>query len=99
MASTPKTRSGKPSKSRTGSPKNWAKKTWARVIIGVLVTVYAVLFIVLNSTTVKIDFVFFSVRSRLWIGFLVCLVLGGLLGGAFSAYRQRSGRPGKPAAE
>jgi uncharacterized integral membrane protein len=95
---TGKAGTGKAGTSRKGSPRNWAKKTWARVIIGLLVVVYVVLFIVLNSTSVKIDFVFFSVRSRLWIGFLVCLVLGGGLGAAFAAYRQRSGRADKPSA-
>jgi uncharacterized integral membrane protein len=54
--------------------------------------VYVILFIVLNSTSVKIDFVFFSVRSQLWVGFLVCLVLGGVLGGAFSAYRKKNAK-------
>jgi uncharacterized integral membrane protein len=89
----------KPSTNRKGSPKNWNTKTWARVGIALIVLVYVILFIVLNSKSVKIDFVFFSVRSQLWVGFLVCLVLGGLLGAAFSTYRKRGSRPSKPTAE
>jgi uncharacterized integral membrane protein len=82
--------STKPSTSSKRAPRNWNKKTWARIVVGVLVVVYVILFIVLNSTSVKIDFVFFSVRSQLWVGFLVCLVLGGVLGSAFAAYRKHS---------
>ena len=73
--------STKPSTSRKRAPGNWTGKTWARIVIGRHHLVYVILFIVLNSTSVKIDFVFFSVRSQLWVGFLVCLVLGGVLGG------------------
>ncbi len=84
--------STKPSTSSKRAPGNWTGKTWARIVIGLIILVYVILFIVLNSTSVKIDFVFFSVRSQLWVGFLVCLVLGGVLGGAFSAYRKRNGK-------
>jgi uncharacterized integral membrane protein len=84
--------STKPSTRSKRAPGNWNKKTWARIVIGVLVVVYVILFIVLNSTTVKIDFVFFSVRSQLWVGFLVCLVLGGVLGWAFAAYRKHNAK-------
>ncbi len=90
--------STKPSTSRKGSPKNWTTKTWVRAAIALIVLVYVILFIVLNSKSVKIDFVFFSVKAQLWVGFLVCLVLGGLLGAAFFSYRRRSARPDKPIA-
>ena len=84
--------STKPSTNRKASPKNWTTKTWARAAIALLLLVYVILFIVLNSKSVKIDFVFFSVRSQLWVGFLVCLVLGGVLGSAFAAYRKHSAK-------
>jgi uncharacterized integral membrane protein len=51
--------------------------------------IYAVIFISLNRTKVHIHFVFFSVSSRLWVGFLVCLALGALLGQAVGVYRRR----------
>jgi uncharacterized integral membrane protein len=84
--------STKPTTSKR-APGNWSTKTWVRIAVGVLIVVYVILFIVLNSTSVKIDFVFLSVRSKLWVGFLVCLVLGGLLGSAFAAYRKRNAKP------
>ena len=74
------------------APGNWTGKTWARIVIGVIILVYVILFIVFNSTSVKIDFVFFSVRSQLWVGFLVCFVLGGVLGAAFTTYRKKNGK-------
>lgn len=89
--------STKSTTSRRRSP-NWTTKTWVRVIIGVLVVVYVILFIVLNSQTVKIDFVFFNVRAELWVGFLVSLVLGGVLGVALTSHRGRSTKAEKPPA-
>lgn len=91
--------STKPSTSSKRAPGNWTGKTWARIVIGVLILVYVILFIVLNSTSVKIDFVFLSVRSQLWVGFLVCLVLGGVLGAVFATYRKKNGKsaPKSPA--
>jgi uncharacterized integral membrane protein len=81
----------KPTTSRKRAP-NWTTKTWVRIIVGILIVVYVILFIVLNSQSVKIDFVFFNVRSRLWVGFLVCVVLGGVLGIALAAYRGRNAK-------
>jgi uncharacterized integral membrane protein len=103
VASTKPTTSGGASPSRSGTShrgglKSWNKKTWARAGIAVVVLVYVILFIVLNSKTVEIDFVFFSVRSKLWVGFLVCLVLGVLLGVAFAAYKRRGAHPTQPPA-
>ena len=72
--------STKPSTTRSRAARKWDGKTWTRIVIGVVILVYVILFIVLNSTSVKIDFVFFSVRSQLWVGFLVCLILGALVG-------------------
>jgi len=60
-----------------------------RLILGALVLIYAVVFIVLNRDKVKIHFIFFTVTSRLWVGFLVCIALGVILGLAFGAYRRR----------
>jgi uncharacterized integral membrane protein len=64
-----------------------------RAIVAAVALIYGVIFIALNRTRVRIHFVFFTVTSRLWVGFLVCLVLGALLGHAFGIYRRRrSGR-------
>ncbi len=90
--------STKPSTTRRRAGRKWDARTWTRIGIGVVILVYVILFIVLNSTSVKIDFVFFSVRSQLWVGFLVCLILGALLGAAVTTYRGKSSRSNKPPA-
>jgi len=51
--------------------------------------IYAIIFISLNRTNVRIHFVFFTVTTRLWVGFLVCIGLGALLGHAVGVYRRR----------
>ena len=64
-----------------------------RLILAAIVLIYAVVFIVLNRGKVKIHFVFVTVTSRLWVGFLVCLALGMVLGLAIGAYRRRHHAP------
>ena len=65
----------------------------ARLAIGGVALIYAIIFIVLNTSRVRIHFVFFTVATRLWVGLLVCLVAGALLGQGIAAYRKRTGRP------
>jgi uncharacterized integral membrane protein len=60
-----------------------------RLILVAVVVIYAVVFIVLNRGKVKIHFIFFTVTSRLWVGFLVCIALGMVLGLAVGVYRRR----------
>jgi uncharacterized integral membrane protein len=60
-----------------------------RLILAAIVLIYAVIFIVLNRGKVKIHFVGFTVTSRLWVGFLVCVGLGMVLGLAIGAYRRK----------
>jgi lipopolysaccharide assembly protein A len=60
-----------------------------RLIIAVVALVLAVVFVVQNTQRVRIHFVFFTVSSRLWIGFIVCLVLGALLGQVLGLLRRR----------
>ncbi len=60
-----------------------------RIVLAAVGVIYAIIFIVLNRTKVRIHFVFFTVSSRLWVGFLVCLALGALLGHGFGVYRRR----------
>ncbi len=61
------------------------------LIIGVVALVLAVVFIVENTQRVRIHFIFFTVSSRLWIGFIVCLVLGALFGQVLGLLRRRRG--------
>jgi uncharacterized integral membrane protein len=63
-----------------------------RITIAAVCLIYAIIFIVLNSKSVRIHFGFVTVTSHLWIGFLLCLVLGALLGQAFGMWRRRSSK-------
>ena len=60
-----------------------------QLILAVLVLIYAIIFVALNRGKVKIHFVFFTVTSRLWVGFLVCVALGVLLGQIVGVYRRK----------
>jgi uncharacterized integral membrane protein len=69
-----------------------------RIIVAAVALIYAIIFIALNRGRVRIHFLFFTVTSRLWVGLLVCLALGALLGHGFGVYRRRRPtRPGSPA--
>lgn len=53
---------------------------WARLIVVGLVAAYAILFVVLNARSVKVDFVFGSTRvSLIWV-ILLALAAGLVLG-------------------
>jgi uncharacterized integral membrane protein len=56
-----------------------------RLVVGAAVVILASLFVVQNNDRVETSFVFFDVTTRLWVGFLVALVLGALLGQAVEA--------------
>ena len=53
-----------------------------RMLVAAAVVVLAILFVAQNSDRVETSFVFFDVTTRLWVGLLVALVLGALLGQA-----------------
>ncbi len=63
-----------------------------RLVVGAVAAIYAIIFIVLNTGRVRIHFVFFTVTTRLWVGLLLCLVIGALLGQAIGTYRKRAAR-------
>lgn len=63
-----------------------------RVVIGLVVVILAVLFVVQNSDRVQTTFVFFDVTTRLWVGLVVALVLGALLGQVVEALWDRRKR-------
>lgn len=65
--------------------------TGPRMIVGLVALVIAIIFVAENNQAVRIHFVFFTAHSRLWVGFLVSLVLGALLGQAFFYYRRKRG--------
>jgi len=53
-----------------------------RLVVGAVVVILAILFVVQNNDRVEMSFVFFTVTTRLWVGLVVALVLGALLGQA-----------------
>jgi uncharacterized integral membrane protein len=63
-----------------------------RLAVGAVALIYAIVFIVLNTSKVRIHFVFFTVTTHLWVGMLVCLAIGALLGQALGSYRKRVAR-------
>ncbi len=60
-----------------------------RLVIGALALIYGIIFVTLNRAKVRIHFLFFTVTTRLWVGFLVSLAIGALLTQALLAYRRR----------
>jgi uncharacterized integral membrane protein len=51
-----------------------------RLVVAAAAIVLAVLFVLQNSDRVKTSFVFFDVTTRVWVGLVVALLLGALLG-------------------
>jgi uncharacterized integral membrane protein len=67
-----------------------------RLAVGGVALIYAIIFVVLNTGRVRIHFVFFTVSTHLWVGLLVCLAIGALLGQALGSYRKRAARSRHP---
>jgi uncharacterized integral membrane protein len=63
-----------------------------RLLVAAAMVVLAILFVVQNNDRVEMSFVFFTVTTRLWVGLLVALVLGALLGQAAEALWARRKR-------
>lgn len=59
---------------------NDAKKKQLNIIIGSVITLLAVIFVVLNTNTVAINFGFFKVKLPLIIVLVVMVIVGILLG-------------------
>jgi len=64
----------------------------ARLVVGLAVVVLAVIFVVRNSERVELRFIFFDVTTRVWVGLVVALVLGALLGQGIEAVVRRRRR-------
>jgi uncharacterized integral membrane protein len=61
----------------------------ARLVVAAVAAVCAVIFVVQNSDRIRLRFLFIDVTTRLWVGLVVSLLLGALLGQAFGALRRR----------
>jgi len=69
-------------------PEEKRSRTTTLVVLVVLVVVAAI-FIIQNSDKATIRFLFISVTTRIWAGFLIALALGVLLDRLFSMWWQR----------
>jgi uncharacterized integral membrane protein len=84
-----------PSPKSSDSQPRTGNRRVTRLIVAAVALIYGIIFIALNRSRVRIHFLFFTVTTRLWVGFLVCVALGVLLGQAFGAYRKRSAKAGR----
>jgi uncharacterized integral membrane protein len=75
---------------KSGASRRGSGPNIPRLVIGAVALIYGIIFIALNRGRVRIHFVFFTVTSRLWVGFVVCVAVGALLGQTIGAYRRRS---------
>ncbi|MBM3677073.1 MAG: DUF1049 domain-containing protein [Actinobacteria bacterium] len=64
---------------------------WRLIALGVLL-VYGIVFVVLNSRAVKVNFVFFAPRVSLIVALVLALLLGFLGGYLFDTMRDRRKR-------
>jgi uncharacterized integral membrane protein len=79
-----------PSHKSSQSTRRWNDPRTMRIVVAAVALIYGVIFISLNRSKVRIHFLFFTVTSRLWVGLLVCLILGAVLGQALGgSYRKR----------
>ena len=69
-------------------PQKQPRVSRARLIIGLIILGLTIAFIVMNNQKVEIHFVFFTVTAHLWIGFVVSVILGALLGQLFGLWRR-----------
>jgi len=68
------------------------KRRAMRLAVAGIAVVLAVVFIAQNGDTVELTFLVFEVTTRVWVGMLVTLVLGALLGQAAEALWTRRRR-------
>jgi uncharacterized integral membrane protein len=60
-----------------------------RLIIFAVVALAAIVFVAQNREKVTIHFLFLDITARVWIGFVICLALGALLGALIGRWWRR----------
>jgi uncharacterized integral membrane protein len=60
-----------------------------RLVVAALALAAGALFVAQNRQRIHVHFLFFTVSSRAWVGLLVCLLLGVLLGVTVGAWWTR----------
>jgi uncharacterized integral membrane protein len=82
---------------RSSVPPNAARRWLTPRNLGFLaVLIIAIIFVVENRDEVRTHFVFFTVVTKIWVGFLVSLVLGAILGQAASVWRRHRRDAARP---
>jgi uncharacterized integral membrane protein len=72
------------------------RQLWRLIVAGVIL-VLGLVFVIQNNERVETTFLVFSVTARLWVGLLVALVFGAVLGLAVEAvWRRRRRRTADP---
>jgi uncharacterized integral membrane protein len=60
-----------------------------KLIIFLVAAVAAIVFIAQNRDKVTLHFLFFDISSRVWVGFVISLALGALLGALIGRWWKR----------
>jgi uncharacterized integral membrane protein len=68
------------------------RRQLSRLVFAGLALLVGVIFVVQNSERVETTFLVFNVTTRLWVGLLVALLLGAILGQAVEAVWNRRRR-------
>lgn len=68
------------------------RRQLSRLVAAGLALLIGVIFVVQNSERVETTFLVFNVTTRLWVGLLVALLLGAILGQAIEAVWNRRRR-------
>lgn len=68
------------------------KRRVMRLVVAAVVIIVAVIFMSQNSQQVELKFLMFSVSTRLWVGLLITLVLGAVLGQVVESLWERRKR-------
>jgi uncharacterized integral membrane protein len=72
--------------------------SWKTIVL-IVIGIYALVLILLNSKQVKIDFVFFHARTRVFVLVLLSMALGALIMWLVPRFRSRRGGGGRSVAE
>jgi uncharacterized integral membrane protein len=70
--------------------------SWKTILLAIL-GIYALILIILNSKQVKIDFVFFHARTRVFVLVLLSMALGALIMWLIPRLRRRRAAADRPA--
>lgn len=76
-----------PNEYRTSEPEQ--KDTPWRLIVFGVIAIVTVIFILQNREKREIDFLFFEVRTRVWVGLFIALILGVILDRLFQSWWRR----------